>query len=1084
MGQMRRVGFSEFLGVPSLVSLGAVMLIAIGGLAANVAALRASGSDTPLVLLAAIVMFLPVIAVLVSRATEARGGATPYAIVRRDGSPLAVFATGWLTIGGYLAVSALMVNAIASRIDRVLDAFLGMDVPIILLIIPVAVAAGLGELIAPSERTRTRNVLGWLAIGVYVSLIVALFVRPPPTTAGAEFQTDASKHWLSGAALAAAALWFVDILLDYRRQFQRSDTVLAVVVSACWIGATALSIAAAVLLIRHPGLLDRLGALSDASRVSQQVRVAVLVVAVIACGITLFKAGGRLLRVSGGMARDGLLPASLEDIDTETRIPAALLAMLTLATVILAWVVPMTVLVGAAAATLLWVVCIVIVGMLRTGRERPERGLLLPAHPVVPIVAMIVAGFNSLILPTPSLVLAGSWLVLGLANYMIVRGGTRELARVGTTDEEPDEDSAELPDAEGPRILVCLGPASRVSAMIRLGSELAKARGGDAVVLEVVSLLEQVPRGSAQRAAEEEWKVLQRRVISAVGADDPVHPLVRIAPATEAGLLATASGHDADLLLMDWPIGSDSVKDEHKSVVESVIMGASEAVAVVRGSIARDARNVVVATEGGPDTQMALHIGSALASGDGGRLSVLGVCARLQSEEELAEKLRGEIAAADVHAEVIVKADDDAKESLVKATEEHELLIVGLTRDRAVSRSLSGSLWMDLIRKRSEPTMLVRRGELLQARWMRRLWEMAFHTLPTLSVSERAEVYAQMRHSARAGVDFYVLIIIASAIATFGLFQNSAAVIIGAMLVAPLMSPIVAIAQGIVQGNLRMMRKGISSTLKGTTVSVGVATVFTLFAPAVAITDQILARTQPTLLDLGIGLAAGAAAAYGVSRKSVAAALPGVAIAVALVPPLCVVGYGIGSNQFDVALGSGLLYLTNLVAIVLVAAVIFLLLGFYPRQEARRHQVRGAVALTVLGMLLLAIPLGLSSYERTRVDRLEDVVERAFRHQVEERGVHLDSIDVQRESGVFVVRAVVFATQDVASEGLDALRDEIAGETGMNIRLETRLLRMDYYVSGNGGNAQESLGSDGSQEPTEPGDVTEPKGPDDSRETK
>ena len=180
MTQTRRVGFSEFLGVPSLLSLGAVMVIAVCGTISNVAILRAAGDDSPLVMLAAIVLFLPVILVLISRATEARGSSTAYGIVRRDGHPPSVFAAGWLSLGGYLCISALMVQAISFRVDRVLDDFLRLDVPIVLLIIPVAVLAGFGELVALTERTKTRNVIGWVAIGIYVFFLASLFLRPPP----------------------------------------------------------------------------------------------------------------------------------------------------------------------------------------------------------------------------------------------------------------------------------------------------------------------------------------------------------------------------------------------------------------------------------------------------------------------------------------------------------------------------------------------------------------------------------------------------------------------------------------------------------------------------------------------------------------------------------------------------------------------------------------------------------------------------------------------------------------------------------------------------------------------------------------
>jgi uncharacterized hydrophobic protein (TIGR00271 family) len=103
-------------------------------------------------------------------------------------------------------------------------------------------------------------------------------------------------------------------------------------------------------------------------------------------------------------------------------------------------------------------------------------------------------------------------------------------------------------------------------------------------------------------------------------------------------------------------------------------------------------------------------------------------------------------------------------------------------------------------------------------------------------------------------------------------------------------------------------------------------------------TAEILSRTSPNVLDLLVALLSGAAAAYAVSRSQLAAALPGVAIAAALVPPLCVVGYGLGTGQFDIALGSSLLFVTNLAAIVVAAAAIFLLLGFRPPLRLERGQ--------------------------------------------------------------------------------------------------------------------------------------------------
>ena len=243
---------------------------------------------------------------------------------------------------------------------------------------------------------------------------------------------------------------------------------------------------------------------------------------------------------------------------------------------------------------------------------------------------------------------------------------------------------------------------------------------------------------------------------------------------------------------------------------------------------------------------------------------------------------------------------------------------------------------MEISRVREGAILVVMRAEAAMLFWQRRGWDFLARYTPNLTVSERSQVYSQMRHSAKANVDFYAYISLSSAIAILGLLLDSAAVIIGAMLVAPLMSPILAIAQGIVQGNRVMIQRAGATTFKGASVSIGVATFITALFPEMIPTEQILARTSPNLLDLGVALAAGGVGAWAVSRASGAAALPGVAIAVALVPPLCVVGYGLGTSQFWVSGGAFLLFLTNLAAIILVGALVLVLLGFRPTRGGHR----------------------------------------------------------------------------------------------------------------------------------------------------
>ena len=298
-----------------------------------------------------------------------------------------------------------------------------------------------------------------------------------------------------------------------------------------------------------------------------------------------------------------------------------------------------------------------------------------------------------------------------------------------------------------------------------------------------------------------------------------------------------------------------------------------------------------------------------------------------------------------------------------------------------------------------------------------------------------------MRLSARADVDFYVLISLASVIATAGLVLDSGAVIIGAMLVAPLMSPILATGHGIVMGSLLLVRRGGISTFKGVSVAIGWGTLVGVLLPHAPPTHEILARTEPNLLDLAVAIAAGAAAAYGVSRKSVAAALPGVAISVALVPPLCVVGWGIGQSRFDISGGALVLFLTNLGAIVLVGALVFLLMGFRPARAERGATVRQAFMIAGLAIVGLSIPLGLSTVRSLRVGRIEYQIERLLVRAGDDTRADVRDVTVRREGDEVVVDAVVHYYGELDAGSVDRFRRRLEDRVGLPVRLRVSYLQ-------------------------------------------
>ncbi|TET55228.1 MAG: DUF389 domain-containing protein [Anaerolineales bacterium] len=212
-------------------------------------------------------------------------------------------------------------------------------------------------------------------------------------------------------------------------------------------------------------------------------------------------------------------------------------------------------------------------------------------------------------------------------------------------------------------------------------------------------------------------------------------------------------------------------------------------------------------------------------------------------------------------------------------------------------------------------------------------------------------------------VRFSTLLSLSVIIATYGILSDSAAVVIGAMLIAPLMTPVLAIAASVVMGWPGRLSTSATIVAAASVGAIFLAWLVSLIAPselfALVLPGELLARTEPTTFDLGIALAAGAAGAYVLVRKQALAALPGVAISVALVPPLAVVGASLELGEGDLARGALLLYLTNLAGIVFAAIVVFVVTGFIPEFRMRNMGRRIAVGVVaaLFAVAVVFVPL-------------------------------------------------------------------------------------------------------------------------------
>ncbi|MEZ5409170.1 MAG: DUF389 domain-containing protein [Acidimicrobiales bacterium] len=258
-----------------------------------------------------------------------------------------------------------------------------------------------------------------------------------------------------------------------------------------------------------------------------------------------------------------------------------------------------------------------------------------------------------------------------------------------------------------------------------------------------------------------------------------------------------------------------------------------------------------------------------------------------------------------------------------------------------------------------------------QLGWLRSAW--AGHR--SLEPAERRRVMAELAVSevwpwARS---FAVLLTLSVLVAVMGLSANSAAVVIGAMLIAPLMGPVLAVAASLAMTLRKHTVVSLVKVVAATVWSVALAYGLSRALPGTALSAEALARTQPDVRDLLVALAAGAAGAYATVRRDVSAALPGVAVAVALVPPLATVGISLEAGKADLVAGAFLLYITNLAAIVFAGVMVFVATGFVPARRItnRAVQLLAAVGVTAVLVVAIAVPLYGRSAEALQAARRE-----------------------------------------------------------------------------------------------------------------
>jgi len=590
-------------------------------------------------------------------------------------------------------------------------------------------------------------------------------------------------------------------------------------------------------------------------------------------------------------------------------------------------------------------------------------------------------------------------------------------------------------------IVTAVGAPDDLITLLAVAAPLARACGGTVVPL---CITEERERPNWLRVPDELQDVVEE-------------PVLLHHTNAAKGILSYLRHTSPDLLLLEWSGEISRGRYLLGRTLDPILQYAPCNVAVLRtGENPADFRErmasvkrILVPSGGGPNASLALHIARHLSDGaETTPLRVastsLGPTAVLAQWDMLKASLGDDLTDERLRPRV-VQAGDVVEGILEQAADGHELVLIGATQESLVDRLIFGNLPQTLASRLDLPLIIVRRrdpvasGVLRQARWR------VLNLMTQLTEDERIRVYRQVRRNARTSNDFYVMMMGATGIATLGLMLNSSAVIIGAMLVAPLMAALLGIGMGIVQGDSRLVRMALRTTVLGIVVAIAVSMTIGLLVPERKLTSEMLGRCSPTILDLAIALISGAAAAYASAHKDVSGALTGTAIAVALVPPLATFGLLAVGGELQLASGALLLFLTNLIAIVSAVALVLLWVGFRPNTSELRNAktFRSGIAGSLAVLCAITVLLGVLTARSYRAARFDATVELVLKSQVSAMGAgaELEAWQVSPQpDGTLSIKAQIASGEEITPEQASALQQSLAHNLGRSVAVSLQVL--------------------------------------------
>lgn len=581
------------------------------------------------------------------------------------------------------------------------------------------------------------------------------------------------------------------------------------------------------------------------------------------------------------------------------------------------------------------------------------------------------------------------------------------------------------------RVLVPIANPQTAPELLQLGAHLVDSANGGQVLALYVHI-------SGRKEDPETLEKLRQLVEGLAAEGLPVELVERSTLTPERGILDASRELNADLIVLGFKTVAEN-GITLSPTIEAVAQVCRIPLLIYRSIVGGEMRRILVPISNSAHSQVAMQHAVLLGRSYGIPVKAVNVVKAYTpptaGNRTLSNALSALSAEEQALVEQVVVQGSSIVDEIEALADDDTLIILGFTQDSNVDQWLFGPIPRQIMADIGAPTIIVRRP-LDDQDWAYRLRSSLLRFTPVMTLDEQEDVLQEVTEMGRTTTNYLMLIMLSAALATFGLLQNSAAVIIGAMLVAPLMSPLMGFGVGMAKAQLDLMQRAFITLNKGVLLALLTSALLGYIVPLKEPTAEMLARGEPNLLDMGVAFAAGIAAAFAIARKDIPAAIAGVAIAAALMPPVCTVGLALAFGEGDLLIGSSVLVILNLLGISLAAFLTFTWMGM--RVQTSQIPVQRLMAfvgaLVVLGLVFL-----LSAFNASGETRQQVLIRDSLQSSLEDFTIlEFETVGARPQTVIATIRgerAPRQAEVRTAEEELRATLDE-------DVNLEIVLLRL------------------------------------------